>query len=153
MRTQLYTALIDKLKEYTGSDGTPIFRHFDLWNRQVDFLEDEAPFDLPAIFIEFPHIEWKSPMQGVQRAEIPVVLHVATEYKGSESDGSIYQSAALERLNIVDGLARHLFNWRYSDASFAVHQTCRTASDTNHDHAEIIEDIEQFSCVVTHNYK
>ena len=151
MRSQLYTALIEKLKGYTGDDGTPVIRHYDLWNRQVEFLEDETPFELPAIFIEFPHIEWKTPTQGVQRAEVPVILHIATEYKGSEADGSNNQSAALERLNLVDGLARHLFNWRYSDDTFAVHQTHRTASDTNHDHGEIIEDIEQFSMVITHS--
>ena len=148
MRSRLYTALVAKLKEYIHHDGTPIINHFDLWNRQVEFLDDETPFALPAIFVEFPHVDWAPPIQTIQRATIPITLHIVTEYKGSESDGSRYQADALERLNIVDGLASHLYNWRFSGDSFTVQQTHRTASDTNHDHGEIIEDIESFSCTV-----
>ena len=148
MRTQLYTALIDKLKEYTNDDGTPVFRHFGLWNRQTDFLEDEVPFALPAVFIEFGRIEWGAPIQAAQRATLPFILHVATEYSGDESDNSLYQAEALKRLGIVDGLGDHLNNWRLSSEHFTIQQTYRTASDTNHDHGEIIEDIESFASTV-----
>ena len=148
MRSRLYTALVAKLKEYIHSDGTPIIRHYDLWNRQVEFLDDETPFALPAIFIEFPRVEWATPTQSIQRATVPIVLHVVSQYSGSESDGSRYQANALERLNIVDGLAEHLYNWRFTGDGFSVQQTSRTASDTNHDHGELIEDIESFTCTV-----
>lgn len=148
MRTRLYIALIDRLKELTDVQGKPIFRHFDLWNRQVEFLEDERPFALPAIFIEFPHIDWGAPMQGVKRATLPIALHIVSEYRGDTNDGSLYQTDALHRLALLDEVAEHLYNWRLSGDNVTIQQTHHTGSDTNHDHGEIIEDIEQFACTV-----
>lgn len=150
MRANVYKALVEKLKEYTDAEGKQVFKHFDLWNEQVEFIEDETPFETPAVFIEFQSINWNNTMQRVQRAQFPVRLHIVNEYMGSESDGSMYQEQALERLDIVDGLASHLFNWTYEYKGIKIQQFQRTASHTNHNHGELIEDIEEYTCTVIH---
>ena len=53
MRRFLYLSLIERLKQLTDRDGKPVIRTFDLWNEQISFLEQEEPFDVPAVFIEF----------------------------------------------------------------------------------------------------
>lgn len=148
MRANIYKSLVAKLKEYTDAEGNQVFKHFDLWNEQVEFIEDETPFEVPAVFIEFRGITWSDTMQNVQRAQFPVRLHVVTEWKGSECEGSLYQDKALERLDIVDGLAKHLFNWRHQEGTTDIQRMQRSASYTNHNHGELVEDIEDFTCTV-----
>ena len=148
MRADIYKALVEKLKEYADAEGNRVFKHFDLWNEQVEFIEDETPFDTPAVFIEFQTINWGDTMQKVQRGTLPLRLHIVTEWKGSTNDGSIYQEQALKRLDLVDGLSSHLFNWRHGQNGVNIQHMQRSASYTNHNHGELVEDIEDFTCVV-----
>lgn len=148
MRANIYKALVAKLKEYTDAEGNQVFKHFDLWNEQVEFIEDESPFEMPAVFIEFQTINWGDTMQNIQRGQCPIRLHVVTEWKGSECEGSLYQDKALERLDIVDGMAKHLFNWSHNDGEVTIQRMQRKASHTNHNHSEVVEDIEDFGCTV-----
>ncbi len=53
MRRMLYLGLTEALKELRDESGQPLIRHIDLWNEQVEFIEQEEPFDTPAVFIEF----------------------------------------------------------------------------------------------------
>lgn len=148
MRAAIYKALVEKLKEYTDEEGNKVFKHFDLWNEQVDFIEDETPFETPAVFVEFQTINWGDTMQRVQRGTLPLRLHVVTEWKGASNDGSIYQDEALKRLDLLDDMANHLFDWRYDKNGVNVQRMQRKSSYTNHNHGELVEDIEDFSCIV-----
>ena len=148
MRADIYKALVEKLKEYTDAEGNQVFKHFDLWNEQVDFIEDETPFETPAVFVEFQTINWGDTMQRVQRGTLPLRLHVVSEWKGASNDGSIYQDEALKRLDLLDGMANHIFDWRYDKNGINVQRMQRKSSHTNHNHGELVEDIEDFSCIV-----
>lgn len=148
MRANIYKALVDKLKAYTDAGGNQVFKHFDLWNEQVEFIEDETPFEVPAVFIEFKTIIWSDTMQNIQRGQAPIRLHVVTEWKGGTKDGSLYQEQSLERLDLVDGMAKHLFNWSNNDGEVTIQRMQRTSSHTNHNHGEVVEDIEDFTCTV-----
>ena len=148
MRAKIYKALVEKLKEYTDEAGNQVLKHFDLWNEQVDFIEDEAPFETPAVFVEFKTINWSDTMQGLQQGTCPIRLHVVTEWKGATEDGSQFQDKSLHRLAIVDGLATHLYNWKHDDGRTNIQRMQRTDSYTNHNHGELVEDIEDFSCKV-----
>ena len=59
---------------------TPFFKHFDLWNQQVEFLEQETPFNTPAVFVEFDPIAWKTTGNKIQEAEVTVKLHIVTRW-------------------------------------------------------------------------
>ena len=78
----LYLALEEKLLAITDEQENPqpIFKHCDLWNRQVEFLEQETPFQTPAVFVEFTNIEWRTLGQHVQEADLTVRLHIVTPW-------------------------------------------------------------------------
>ena len=41
-------------------------KHIDLWNHNVEFLEQEAPWPRPAVFIEFVPFKWHAVVPGVE---------------------------------------------------------------------------------------
>ena len=78
MRKFLYLSLIDRLKQLTDKTGDPAIKTFDLWNEQVDFIEQEEVFDTPAAFIEFMPVKWGNLGGATQRAEVTIRLHIVT---------------------------------------------------------------------------
>ena len=148
MRKQLYLGIIEQLKTLKDEKGEQRIKSFDLWNEQVDFIEEEEPFDTPAIFIEFLPMEWKMLGGRVQQADVSVRLHVVTPWAGSGSDGSLYQEQALQRFDLLEQVNTCLFNYekRSERGDFCMFR--RTASATNHNHGELVEDIETFTCQV-----
>lgn len=58
MRKMLYLGLMQHLLELKDENGEPVVRHIDLWNEQVEFIEQEEPFDTPAVFIELRPTSW-----------------------------------------------------------------------------------------------
>lgn len=148
MRKQLYLGLIGRLKNLKDENGGQRLKSFNLWNEQVDFIEEEEPFDTPAVFIEFLPMDWKTPGGNMQQADVSIRLHVVTSWKGSEREGSLCQEQALQRFDLLDEINGCLFN--YADAgehgNFCMFR--RTGSATNHNHGELVEDIETFTCRV-----
>lgn len=99
MRRFLYLSLIERLKQLTDRDGKPVIRTFDLWNEQISFLEQEEPFDAPAVFIEFRPVKWTG--GGTQTADVTLRLHIVTPWKGSSREGGGFQQQALERFDLL----------------------------------------------------
>ena len=122
MRRMLYLGLTERLKELKEENGNPVIRHIDLWNEQVEFIEQEEPFDTPAVFIEFRPVQWRTMGGNAQQADVPFRLHVVTTWKGSARHGSHFQQDSLERFDLL------------------------------HNHEELVEDISDFTCLVTQSY-
>lgn len=152
MRRMLYLGLTEALKELKYESGQPLIRHIDLWNEQVEFIEQEEPFDTPAVFIEFRPVQWRTLGGTTQQADVPFRLHVVTKWKGSARDGSMFQEESLERFDLLDKIDAHLFNFFLSVRNESVCMTRRTGSSTNHNHEELVEDISDFTCQVTQTY-
>ena len=119
-------------------------KHIDLWNHNVEFIEQEENWERPAVFVEFQPIQWNAIQPGAEyRAEPLVSLHVVTDWQGSSSAGSEWREKSLEVFSLLDALHELL--------------SCRTGktflefdlveSRTNHNHEEIIENIETYQCV------
>lgn len=54
-------------------------KYVDLWNQNVEFIEQENAWPTPAVFIEFSPIEWGANHQGeLYFTESSVVLHIVT---------------------------------------------------------------------------
>ena len=63
-------------------------KHIDLWNHNVEFLEQEAPWPRPAVFIEFVPLKWHAIMPGVEyRAQPLINLHVVTDWAEQKNIG------------------------------------------------------------------
>ena len=144
MRKEIYLAIIDKLKTIVDADGIPKLKHFDLWNMNVEYIDQETVWEMPAVFIEFAPIQWKEAGNGCQQANVTIALHIATPYEGGASDGSVLQSDALSYFELLDEIHKALYGLKGS--GFGALK--RVSSQTNHNHEEIIESIETFSCIV-----
>lgn len=141
MRKRIYLAVVERLKEITGEIE---IKHFDLWNQNVEFIEQDTAFDMPAVFVEFAPILWKTLGNNIQQADIEVRLHVVTEYKGNTSDNSELQSEALVYFDLLDAINRKMFGLKGE----GFNAFTRVSSATNHNHEEIIENIEIFTTKV-----
>lgn len=110
-------------------------KHIDLWNHNVEFIEQETAWERPAVFIEFQPIKWKPIVMGVEyRADVMVNLHVVTDWKGGDGIGEF---RLLEKIHeVLAGLDGSTFSEFDIDSSM-----------TNHDHEEIVENIECYGCV------
>ena len=154
MRKELYKAIADRLF-LIASDGSMIdpeaeeqperlIKYVDLWNHNVEFLDEEQPWARPAVFVEFTPIVWDVIKPGREYRSKPVVnLHIVTDWAGDASAGSELQDDALEVLDYsgiihkaLQGLEGEHFN-RFDLAE----------THTNHNHEEIVESIEIYKCV------
>lgn len=140
MRKQLYLAVIKRLKTITDAFSEPMIQHFDLWNHNVEFIEQETAFNLPAVFIEFAPISWKTLSLQVQEADIIIKLHVVTRWENISADGSASQEQALELFDLLNDIKKALTGLQGNGFSGFK----RIGSEPNHNHEEIIEEIELF---------
>lgn len=133
-------------------------KHVDLWNHNVEFLEQEAVWDRPAVFIEFCPIKWEAQQRGVSyRAEPLVRLHIVTDWverldtQRGESlltaeglgtqDGDV--GTALDELSLSEAI--HGVIGCLDGESFYGFDIVETA--TNHNHEDIVESIDIYQCV------
>lgn len=158
----LYLALERKLLAINDEQTKPkpVFKHCDLWNRQVEFLEKETPFQTPAVFVEFPdEIQWRTDGQHIQDADLTIRLHIVTPwYANTASDVADRKvsATALEYLDIPTVLFRQLHGQhgtveddsdpRNPQVIGNFNALIRTASRVNHDHERFVDSIETYQC-------
>lgn len=63
MRKELYRMLCRELK------AIDLIKHIDLWNHNVEFIEQEENWERPAVFVEFCPIQWNAIVPGVEYRE------------------------------------------------------------------------------------
>ena len=138
MRKELYNLLCRELGAIAE------IKHIDLWNRNVEFIEQEEGWERPAVFVEFGPIQWKPRVNGVEyRAEPQITLHIVTDWAGAASEGSPFKEDALEVFDLPDRIHRRLANLEgetFGELDLA-------QSITNHDHEDIVETIEVYQYV------
>lgn len=133
MRTELYNRIKNALlNDLTGEQ----IKHVDLWNQNVQFIDQEAAWPMPAVFIEFMPIAYEQVRNGAPRCHSTINLHVVTDWT--------VQSAA-EIFILCDMIADVL------DGSTGTryHHLIRTGSVTNHNHEEIVESVETYAFIGT----
>ena len=110
-------------------------KHIDLWNHNVDFLEQEAPWPRPAVFIEFVPFKWHAIVPGVEyRAQPLINLHVVTDWAEQKDIGEF---------RLLDKIHEQLAG--LEGESFMEFDI--DSSATNHNHEDIVENIETYTCV------
>ena len=140
MRKELYQMLCDRLKEVGGG----AIKHIDLWNHNVEFIEQEESWERPAVFVEFRPIRWEAIVNGVEyRAEAEVALHVVTDWAGSVSEGSQFQEDSLAVFDLLDEI--HAALTCMEGETFKEFDLVE--SDTNQNHEDIVENIAVYRCV------
>lgn len=158
MRKNLFQSVCDRLKLLQkDEDGNfivadefdaakAVIQHFDLWNQQLEYIEEETPFATPAVFVEFLPIAWRHQGQGVRDATIVINLHVVTRRNTPTwNNPSPYDADALNFLDLLDAvnLCLHGFKAQYFGGLTSV----QSITDNNYD--ELMHSIEQYSTMAT----
>lgn len=157
MRKELYNAIKTRLEAlcvnaageyYTRPDEADVddglypraIKHIDLWNRNVEFIEQDTPWERPAVFIEFEPVHWRDIVPAVEyRAEARVRLHIVTDWAAASNgySGLGIDLALPDKIHeVIAGIDGKTFR----DFQLA-------ESHTNHDHEEIVESIEVYSFI------
>lgn len=140
MRKELYLALCERLKGV----GDGVIKHIDLWNRNVEFIDEEESWGRPAVFVEFCAMEWKPIVRGVEyRADPLVKLHVVTDWGGGAADGCEFEEDSLGAFGLSKEIHAALCGMSGTDYD----RLDLVCTETNHDHEEIVENIETYQCV------
>lgn len=132
MRQEIY----EKIRERLVATG--VIKHIDLWNHNVEFLEQETAWDRPAVFVEFGVITW-SPVKGHEtiRGSGTVRLHIVTDWTESLDTQYGDTGTAFGIADVVHGALAEL-----SGDSFHGWELAET--HTNHNHEDIVENIEVY---------
>lgn len=142
MKTEIYTTIAKLLSDIRDKNNEPVFKHFNLWNRQVEFLEKEIPFLLPAVFVEFEDIRWHTLGGGeAQEADVSVKLHVVSAWRGPTNIDARKLQENLDYMNLSSLIFARLQNKAFCHTGgFFI----RVASSTDHDHEKIIHECETY---------
>ena len=83
MRKEIYKMLCERL------GNIPEIKYIDLWNHNVEFIEQEDNWERPAVFVELCPINWEATVAGMRYVtEAKVNLHVVTDWLGSSAANS-----------------------------------------------------------------
>lgn len=127
MRKELYYALKAQL------ESIETVKHVALWNHNVEFIEQEQPWERPAVFIEILPLEWRCVVPGHEYHSVVMVrLHIVYDWSEEEmNDFDLSSDIAKE----VIGLEGDGFS-----------PLEPVSSATNHNHEQIVEDIDTYQC-------
>ena len=77
MRKELYAAIKAKIE-----GEVPEVKHVDLWNHNVEFIEQETAWARPAVFVEFGTITLSAFPGGGERGRGVGGVHFVTDWGG-----------------------------------------------------------------------
>lgn len=156
MRKEIYNAIKRRLgilcrndagEYYMAPDDTdadmiePVIRHIDLWNRNVEFIDQEIPWERPAVFVEFSPVRWEAIVPGVEyRAEPQIILHIVTDWAETASEESRESIDMLDLADRIHDAIAGLSGRTFREMSLL-------ESQTNHNHEDIVENIEIYGYV------
>lgn len=138
MRKNVFKAIADAVAAVPG------VAFVDLWNNQVQTLNGGAAFPFAAVFIEFETIEWRQQNVGARRGALAVRLHVVTRAVSTHGHKDPRIGEALAVFDLLDAINAAMQGLRGPGFSGFM----LTTSATNHDHAEIVENVERYVCGV-----
>ena len=145
----LYLAIEERLKAIQTAAGEQLFKHFDLWNQQVEFIEEETPFNTPSVFIEFGTFNWRTLPGRMQECEATIRLHIVTPWYANtpENTPEPQRTQALEYLTLPSIIVAALQNFTIAPCGSLerANSFTRIKSEVNHNHERYVDSIETYS--------
>ena len=126
-------------------EGDSVIKHVDCFNQQILFITQERPFPTPAVFIDFPRIEWKYLSHGVRESDVQFNLYIVVD--------SITErySDTIEVFDIHDKITAALWNWNRTGeiaGSQPIGTITLLSSTTDNEFDELRADIDTYVCHV-----
>lgn len=146
MRKFIYRSIVESLKGIQESDGTPVIKHFDVWNNNLLYIAGNEPFYTPAVFVEFREIEWRHQGRGVREASVGIVLHIVTQRNAPTSEELPYAEHSLSFFDLLTAINCCLHGRAKAGERIGHDALTAVASATDHDFAELRHDVEIFAC-------
>ena len=148
LRTRLHSLCVNAAGEYEIAPAemddelsNRAIKHIDLWNQNVEFIEQETAWERPAVFIEFEPVRWDSLVPGVEyRAEARVRLHIVTDWAATVGDEADGNGKFFELPDKIHDVLAGLEGDNFKD--FTLEESL-----TNHNHEDIVESIEVYSFI------
>lgn len=142
MRKEFYLAVSERL---LSIEGNPI-KYVDLWNNNVEYIEQETNWPRPAVFVEFRPVVWERMTTRAAheyQARAEVRLHIVTDWQGSASSEhkDEYRLEAIEALDLSEQIHAAMLGLtgeHFGDLEIQ-------ATLTNHNHEELIENVEVYN--------
>lgn len=130
-RTEIHDTITSALRQI------PEILHIGLWNENIQFINQEQPWQRPAVFIEFLPADWTAPSKepGILTADTQIRLHIVTDAITATLDNRTELSS-----DITAALC--CTHGQY----FTRIRLAQNA--TNHNHDEVIEDIDTYTIKV-----
>lgn len=135
MRKEIYQALMERLMAMGD------IQYVDLWNQNVEFIDQESAWPRPAVFVEFDAIEWDRTKERSMDTKGTLRLHVVTDWAGSVASDSGSRAESLAVFDLLDQIRERLEGLRGETFSRLKLQQ----SLTNHNHEDLLENIEVYS--------
>lgn len=137
MRKEIFLAICNQIKQHV-----PEVKFIDLWNEHLAEITTGSAWPTPSVFVEFEQYEVRQMANRARVADVPVRLHIidrAQNYNGSDDQRMNKAIAYFDLIDKVNAAMAKLSGDNFS--TFML-----TASATNHNHAELIENIERHVC-------
>lgn len=136
MTRELYAAIVTAL-ESIKENGEQLVKHIDLWNQNVEFIEQESPWLRPAVFVEFGTVQWKPLKSSVMTGELIMTLHIVTDYSGEREQ-------LLKTFDILRMTAQALAGIRGD----GFHRCLLLDESVNHNHEDLVETMQRYRIAV-----
>lgn len=128
IRKELYLKVCDALRSVAE------IQHVDLWNRNVEFIEQETAWARPAVFVEICPITWNVQVERIARRGVgKLKLHIVTDWVNAEE--------CLESWELPEKIEKALREMEAS-SNFVLDLA---ETYTNHDHEEIVESVDVYN--------
>lgn len=142
MRKEFYLAVSERL---LSIEGEPI-KYVDLWNNNVEYIEQETGWPRPAVFVEFRPVMWeRMTTRGANeyQARAEIRLHIVTDWNGSASSehSDEARQQTIEALDLSEQIHAALLGLtgeHFGDLEIQ-------ATLTNHNHEELVENVEVYN--------
>lgn len=143
MRKLLFDTIKAALLAIQDGQGNSVIQCVERWNNQVEYAEEEQPFNCPAVFIEFAPIPWRTLQRGVREADVQITLHVVIDSRvGHWSDTDLV-------FEFLDTIHTALFGLHITEGKRTMDSLSIVQSVTDNDHGELEDNKETYTCHVT----
>ena len=138
--SEFYLALMTRLLE----DNDLGIEHFDLWNNQLNPPKDEEeiPFNIPAVFLEYRPVDWSTMGNKQQQAEVTFNLIVVSEslVETSSNETAADRNFGLQHLQLLDNIFAVLQGFG-GDCFGSI---TRTGLNMDHNHDQLLVHVLSF---------
>lgn len=107
--------------------------HVDVWNHNVEFIDQEQAWHRPAVFVEFGDMQWQYVKEGHRRTRFQLMLHLVcdyTEHGDMESQWELSDTV----ISAIRGISTEDFDISTVEST-----------QTNHNHEDLIEEVLTFN--------